>query len=84
MGKLDGNAIASMLWDVFGQEMTLARGTCATCGRDTVLAETAVYRSLMGTVLRCRFCGSGMAVITRVRGCYCVNVSGVRQLTVAG
>ena len=32
MEALDGNAIAGLLQEVFGTEMTTALGMCATCG----------------------------------------------------
>jgi Family of unknown function (DUF6510) len=31
MDPLDGNAIAGLLFDAFGREMTTAAGTCARC-----------------------------------------------------
>ena len=30
--KLDGNAIAGLLGEIFAVEMTTAHGTCASCG----------------------------------------------------
>ena len=30
---VDGNAMGGLLMDVFGQEMTDARGCCASCGK---------------------------------------------------
>ena len=34
MTRLDGNAIAGELFDIFGLEMTAAMGTCAGCGTE--------------------------------------------------
>lgn len=54
---LDGNAAGGLLGQVFAFDMTAARITCAGCGRDGVVAETPVYASAMGTVVRCPGCG---------------------------
>src|SRR5204863_9028205 len=40
---LDGNAIAGILEDIFGEDMTTTTATCSGCGRSGPLAETAVY-----------------------------------------
>src|SRR4051794_5080885 len=44
MDALDGNAIAGLLHDVFGAEMTTATGACGSCGATSVVAELTVYR----------------------------------------
>jgi hypothetical protein len=77
---LDGNAVAGLLRDVFGVEMTIAIGECAHCGRRAPLAETASYLRGPGVVLRCRTCESIVVVVTEVRGINCVDVSGLRDL----
>ena len=51
---LDGNAIGGLLIEVFGTEMTTATGTCGSCGAVSQVAELAVYRPGLGTVVRCR------------------------------
>ena len=76
MSPLDGNAVAGLLRDVFGAEMTAAVGNCARCGRRAPLAETASYFRGPGLVLRCRTCESIIIVVTDVRGIRCVDVSG--------
>ena len=43
MTRLDGNAIAGELFDIFGEEMTTATATCAGCGSTRPLGELAVY-----------------------------------------
>src|SRR4029450_13295909 len=44
MEALDGNAIAGLLVDVFGTEMTMATGVCATWGGAGLLAGGAGAR----------------------------------------
>jgi len=80
MEPLDGNAIAGQLFDVFGAEMTLAIGTCATCGSVGHVAEFAVYLHAPGTVARCRSCGSVLMALTTIRGVNCVDLRGLADL----
>ena len=77
---LDGNAIAGLLLDVFGAEMTTATGTCATCGASAQLAELAVYLRAPGTVVRCRRCDGVLIVLATIRGVTCVDLMGFAAL----
>ena len=78
--RLDGNAIAGELFDVFGQEMTMAMGTCASCGWTRPLAELAVYLQAPGVVARCSSCANLMVVIVEIRGIHCVDLQGIAVL----
>ncbi|GAA1291452.1 hypothetical protein GCM10009609_69750 [Pseudonocardia aurantiaca] len=78
--RLDGNAIAGELFDVFGQEMTTAMGTCASCGSMRPLGELAVYLQAPGVVARCSSCEALMAVIVEIRGIRCVDLQGIAAL----
>lgn len=77
---LDGNAIAGLLLDVFGNEMTMAYGTCASCGVRNLLAEIAVYMRAPGTVARCRTCSNTLMVFTERRGLVCVDLRGLAAI----
>jgi Family of unknown function (DUF6510) len=81
MEMLDGNAAAGSLVEAFGAEMTTAVATCAGCGATAFVGEVAVYQRAPGTVLRCPSCASILAVLVERRGVYCVDLSGVRELT---
>jgi uncharacterized protein DUF6510 len=80
--ELDGNAIAGLLHDVFGTEMTTAVGTCAACGAARQVADYVVYLDAPGTVARCRSCLAVLMVITSVRGMNCVDLRGLAWLEV--
>jgi hypothetical protein len=80
MDALDGNAIGGLMMDVFGAEMTIAIGTCASCGATHVMAELIVYLQAPGTVGRCRSCESVVMVVVDRRGTYCVDLSGLAML----
>jgi hypothetical protein len=80
MDALDGNAIAGLLFDVFGAEMTTVTGVCANCGASGPVAELAVYLRAPGTVVRCRHCDSVLMVLVTVRAITCVDLRGLSQL----
>jgi LSD1 subclass zinc finger protein len=80
MDALDGNAIAGLLFDVFGAEMTTATGSCASCGASGKVAEFEVYLRAPGTVARCHSCRNVLMVLVSVRGITCVDLRGLATL----
>jgi hypothetical protein len=80
MTRLDGNAIAGELFDVFGEEMTTATATCAGCGSGRPLGELAVYLPAPGVVGRCGSCENVMMVIVEIRGVRCVDLLGIAAM----
>jgi hypothetical protein len=80
MDALDGNAIAGLLYEVFGTEMTIATGVCAHCGHEGSLAELVVYKRAPGTVARCPSCAAVLMVLVQVRGITCVDLTGLATL----
>jgi uncharacterized protein DUF6510 len=80
MTRLDGNAIAGELFDVFGEEMTTATATCAGCGSGRPLGELAVYLPAPGVVGRCSSCENVMVVIVEIRGVRCVDLIGIAAI----
>ena len=80
MDALDGNAIAGLLQEVFGTEMTTATGTCAACGATGPVAECVVYLRAPGTVVRCRVCASVLMVVVKIRDMNCVDLRGLAAL----
>ena len=78
---LDGNAIGGMLIELFGTEMTTTVGTCGVCGTRGQVAELAVYRPKLGTVVRCRVCDNVLMVFVEVRGVTCVDLRGLASLS---
>ena len=78
---LDGNAIGGLLIEVFGTEMTTATGTCGSCGTVSQVAELAVYRPGLGTVVRCRSCDAVLMAFVQIRDVTCVDLLGLASLT---
>jgi hypothetical protein len=78
--KLDGNAAAGMLQEIFPFEMTLAQTTCTGCGTTNDIGATAAYIHGMGTVIRCPSCDMALIRIVHARGRYLLDMRGVRVL----
>jgi hypothetical protein len=76
---LDGNAIGGLLIEVFGREMTDARGCCAGCGTVNPLGAMLVYRGA-GDVVRCPSCGNVTIVTVVIREYTRVYLGGMRWI----
>ena len=76
---LDGNAVAGLLHETFGGDMTTATGTCDACGASHQVGAAHVFRGA-GVVLRCHRCESILAKIVVRRTQACVNLRGLRSL----
>lgn len=77
---VDGNALAGMLGDVFGNDMTLAHGVCGGCGAAGPLAEAHAYVHSTRAVVRCRGCGEVLMVVVRRHGRYLLGFDRLRSL----
>ena len=62
--RLDGNAVAGLLQEVFAVEMTTAIGTCSGCGTAGPVGAARLYRGA-GIVLRCPHCDNVLAKTSR-------------------
>jgi Family of unknown function (DUF6510) len=67
--KLDGNAMAGVLQELFVDDVTTARGACATCGAvgDVGQQHLYMYPKAPGAVLRCATCESVLMVVVHAR-----------------
>jgi hypothetical protein len=82
MERLDGNAVAGELMEIFGVEMTIATSVCASCGATSAVAELHVYAQAPGTVIRCAGCEQVVMSMVRGRDRRWLNLGGIRTLTV--
>ena len=78
--RLDGNAAAGMLQDVFAAEMTDATSTCGECGAVGPVGALVLYAHAPGAVLRCRHCDAVMIRVVTDGSRYWVDLSGLRSL----
>jgi Family of unknown function (DUF6510) len=82
--RLDGNAAAGILRELFVGEVTSARGACASCG---AIAEMGgqhlyMYNRAPGAVLRCRDCASVLMVLVHREGRFRLNLQGLAWLEI--
>jgi hypothetical protein len=78
--KLDGNAIAGLLREIFAMEMTNAQSTCAGCGKVHAVGRVDVYLNAPGAVVRCPACDQVLMRIVHNRDRYWIDLTGVRCL----
>ena len=75
--RLDGNAAGGLLNEVFPFEMTAALTTCSGCGAIRAVGELMLYGHGMGVIMRCADCDVALIRITRIRGSYRLDLSGM-------
>jgi len=80
--RLDGNAAAGALREVFAQEMTVAIATCIGCRWVGPLGELLEYGQGMGVILRCPRCDAAMLRMVRTPGWIRMDASGIAVLLI--
>jgi hypothetical protein len=78
--RLDGNAVAGLLGEIFVVEATTVRGTCAACGASGALGRVVVYAHAPGVVLRCPECDSVLMRVVRTESRLWLDARGVASL----
>jgi hypothetical protein len=80
--RLDGNAIAGLMVEIFGREMTPAVGVCGSCRAEWRLAEVRVYGRAPGIVARCPRCEGVLLQIVETPDRIWVSLSGLAVLEI--
>ena len=80
--RLDGNAAAGALREIFAQEMTTAVGTCVGCATAREIGTLLEYGHTMGVILRCPGCDMAMLRFVRTPGWLRVDASGISYLMI--
>ncbi|RXZ88053.1 hypothetical protein ESP50_02375 [Agromyces atrinae] len=80
MTRLDGNALAGDLADLFQVDLTTALARCAGCGRAGEIATAIVYASPMGRVMRCPTCDDVLGVFVSADGRAWFGLPGVSAI----
>ena len=81
--RLDGNAAAGLLREVFAVEMTAATAVCEGCGREAAVAELMLYGGALGAVLRCPGCDLAMIRLAATPAGHRLDMRGVALLRIA-
>ena len=77
---LDGNAVAGMLQDIFGLEMTASPTECAHCGNVGDVGTLLAFTQGPGAVLRCPACENVMLRIVETPDAIYLDVRGAVYL----
>ena len=81
--RLDGNAAAGALGEVFSFEATTAEYACRGCGRAGRLGEAMVYEVRgLGTIVRCPGCDNALVRLVQNPGRYMIDLRGTKYLQV--
>lgn len=80
--RLDGNAAAGILSEVFVPDLTTARARCANCGTIRALGALLVYAHGMGTVMRCPSCDAVVLRVARTRAQLWLDLTGARLVVI--
>ena len=81
--RLDGNAAAGILSEVFVPDLTAARATCAHCGTTRSVGALVVYAHGMGTVVRCPSCDAVVLCVARTPTQVWLDMTGARHIIIA-
>ena len=80
--RLDGNAAAGPLGEVFSFEVTTAEYTCEGCGRTDRIGAAMVYEVRgLGIIVRCPGCDNALIRLAHNRERHMVDLRGMRYLT---
>ena len=80
--RLDGNAAAGALQELFARDVTVAIATCAGCGTARAVGALLEYGGPMGVILRCPDCDMAMLRMTTTPGWLRLDASGISVLAI--
>ena len=80
--RLDGNAAAGLLAEIFATDLTAARVTCVGCGSTASVGGLHLYAQEMGAVLRCVSCECVVLRASRTRTHLWLDATGSRTIAI--
>ncbi|HSC92078.1 MAG TPA: DUF6510 family protein [Gaiellaceae bacterium] len=83
MNALDGNAMAGILAEALGSDVSGSGSCCADCGATAAVGAQRAWLSEAGAVLRCHACDAVLLVVVSVRGGVRVSFDRLAWLAVA-
>ncbi|TDD68691.1 hypothetical protein E1293_36730 [Actinomadura darangshiensis] len=80
--RVDGNALAGPLSELFAVDVTAATGRCVNCGLAGPIAGLRVYDRAPGLVARCPGCGHVVLRFVRTPDAAWIDLTGTVSLRV--
>ena len=80
--RLDGNAAAGLLSEMFACDITTARATCVDCGSTDSIGAMHLYVHGMGAVLRCAGCECVVLRVARTPTHLWLYATGSRSIAI--
>ena len=80
--RLDGNAAAGFLSEIFARDLTAASATCMDCGSTDSIGSLHLYAHGMGAVLRCPGCECVVLRVVRTPTHLWLDASGSRSIAI--
>jgi hypothetical protein len=80
--RLDGNAAAGILSEIFAVDLTAAQAMCAHCGATRAVGALLVYAHGMGTVVRCPSCDAVVLRVGKTQTQIWLDATGARHLVI--
>ncbi len=81
--RLDGNAAAGMLSEVFVPDLTQAVAKCAGCNATQAMGTLFVYSHGMGAVMRCPHCDNVILRIARTPTRIWLDATGATSVVIS-
>ena len=81
--RLDGNAAAGLLEEIFPFEVTTSVVTCAGCGQRNPVGALIAYLHGMGTIVRCPGCDAVLIRVAKTQGAYWLDMRGALVLQIS-
>jgi hypothetical protein len=81
--RVDGNAAAGILSEVFVSDLTAARARCAGCGKTRTVGTLLVYAHGMGTIMRCPGCDCVVMRVVRTPTHVWLDATGATSIVIA-
>jgi len=81
--RVDGNAAAGILSELFVPDLTSARAKCAGCGTTRTIGALLVYAHGMGTVVRCPGCDRVVLRVARTPTHVWLDATGATSIVIS-
>jgi hypothetical protein len=82
--RVDGNAAAGVLREIFAADLTTGRAKCAGCGMTRPVGALHVYSHGMGVVMRCPSCDGVVLRIARTPTTLWLDARGAVSIAISG